>query len=196
MPLPLPLPTIQIYTVLVIREGTVETDRAALMALYNSTGGANWTNNTNWGTDEPLDDWYRVSTNSDGRVRALDLTTYYCEGNNLVGTLPAALGNLDQMEQLYLCGNQLRGTIPDLSNLTYLEHLYLHNNQSRGQLLGAIPASLGDLTSLTVLSLGGNQLTGAIPEELGGLTSLTNLSLWGNQLTGEIPSWAISPACS
>ena len=42
--------TIQIYTVLVIREGTVATDRAALMALYNSTGGANWYNNTNWGS--------------------------------------------------------------------------------------------------------------------------------------------------
>ena len=34
----------QTYTVRVIREGTVATDRAALMALYNSTGGANWTN--------------------------------------------------------------------------------------------------------------------------------------------------------
>ena len=30
----------QTYTVLVIREGTVATDRAALMALYNSTDGA------------------------------------------------------------------------------------------------------------------------------------------------------------
>ena len=32
----------QTYTVLVIREGTVATDQAALMALYNSTDGANW----------------------------------------------------------------------------------------------------------------------------------------------------------
>ena len=38
---PLP-PTMAIYTVRVIREGTVATDRAALMALYNSTGGSNW----------------------------------------------------------------------------------------------------------------------------------------------------------
>ena len=38
------------YTVLVIRKGTMATDRAALMALYNSAGGANWTDNTNWGS--------------------------------------------------------------------------------------------------------------------------------------------------
>ena len=35
--------TTQTYAVRVIRNGTVATDRAALMALYNSAGGANWT---------------------------------------------------------------------------------------------------------------------------------------------------------
>ena len=45
----------QTYTVLVIREGTVATDRAALTDLYNNTGGASWTTNTNWGSStEPL----------------------------------------------------------------------------------------------------------------------------------------------
>ena len=39
-----PLPaTTTTYTVFVVRDGTAATDRAALMALYNSTGGANWT---------------------------------------------------------------------------------------------------------------------------------------------------------
>ena len=70
---------------LVIREGSVETDRAALMALYNSTDGANWTNNTNWGTDEPLSTWFGVYTNSDGRVMAVPGATHNCSGNNLVG---------------------------------------------------------------------------------------------------------------
>ena len=53
--------TTRTYTVLVIREGTVATDRAALMALYNSTGGANWTNNTNWGSTEPIGTWFGVT---------------------------------------------------------------------------------------------------------------------------------------
>ena len=53
---------------------TVATDRAALVALYNTTGGANWTNNTNWLTNEALSEWHGVTTNSDGRVTELNLS--------------------------------------------------------------------------------------------------------------------------
>ena len=175
--------TTQTYTVRVIREGTEATDRAALMVLYNSTGGANWTDNTNWGSTEPLNEWYAVSTDSDGRVSFLAFISGDCEGNNMVGTLPAALGNLDRLEHLNLCGNPLSGTIPDLSNLTDLQILYLVRNQ----LSGTLPDSLGNLASLQELNLPGNQFTGAIPDSLGNLAHLTTLSLWGNQLTGEIP---------
>ena len=171
-----------------IREGTVATDRAALMALYNSAGGASWTFKNNWGSTEPLHLWAGVWTNNDGRVRELwldYLVNYDCSGNNVVGTLPTALGNLDQIEKLVLCGNQLRGAIPNsLGNLTNLTSLSLWNNE----LNGTIPESLGNLGSLQNMYLGGNQLRGAIPESLGNLTNLTTLSLWGNQLSGAIPS--------
>ena len=40
----------QTYTVEVLHDGTVESDRDALIALYNSTGGSSWTDNTNWGS--------------------------------------------------------------------------------------------------------------------------------------------------
>ena len=50
------------------------TDRAALVALYNATGGDRWGNNTNWGSDMPLSGWHGVTTHSDGRVRSLDLS--------------------------------------------------------------------------------------------------------------------------
>ena len=51
-----------------------------------------------------------------------------------------------------------------------------------------IPTHLGQLTSLTSLSVSFNKLTGAIPSELGLLTGLTSLSLSYNSLTGSIPS--------
>ena len=51
----------------------VTADRAALVALYNATGGANWTINTNWLTNEALSEWHRVETDEDGRVTALRL---------------------------------------------------------------------------------------------------------------------------
>jgi leucine-rich repeat protein SHOC2 len=49
-------------------------------------------------------------------------------------------------------------------------------------LTGAVPAEIGRLSALRVLSLGLNQLT-SVPVEVGQLTSLTRLSLSGNQLT-------------
>ena len=35
-------------------------DRVALEALYRATGGDDWTDNTNWLSDEPLGEWYGV----------------------------------------------------------------------------------------------------------------------------------------
>ena len=49
-------------------------------------------------------------------------------------------------------------------------------------LTGAVPAEIGQLTSLRQLNLDGNQLT-SLPAEIGQLTSLTRLDLHGNQLT-------------
>ena len=170
--------TAQTDTMGAIARGTVETDRAALMTLYHGNNGPGWIYKFNWGTTRPLNTWSRVTTNSDGRVTALALG-----GNNLTDSLPAALGDLDQLQQLYLWGNRLSGRIPDLSSLTNLTELYLNNNQFSQ----SIPASLGDLTNLTILSLYSNLLSGAIPPELGNLTSLTTLYLTTNQLWGVIP---------
>ena len=64
-------------------------DRATLMALYDSTDGANWDDSTNWNTTAALDTWRGVTTDSNGRVTGLELTE-----NNLVGTLSAKLGDL------------------------------------------------------------------------------------------------------
>ena len=61
--------------------------------------------------------------------------------------------------------------------------LILDNNN----LAGNIPASIGDLTNLTWLSLVGNQLTGSIPTEIGDLTSLDQLGLADNEFA-DLPS--------
>ena len=175
-----PLPTTtQIYTVRVIRDGTVATDRAALIALYNSAGGASWASKTNWGSDEPLSSWYGVDTDNNGRVSEL-----YLNHNQLSGSIPDSLGDLTNLERLYLNHNQLSGSIPDsLGDLTSLTELRLDHNQ----LSGPIPDSLGDLTSLERLELGNNALSGSIPDSLGDLTRLQELRLQRNQLTGPIP---------
>ena len=122
----------------------------------------------------------------------------------LTGSIPDTIGQLINLQALYLYGNQLTGSIPDLSGLTSLQYLYLNDNQLTGsipdlsgleslvelalynnQLTGYIP-DLSDLTSLTYLDLERNKLTGTIPD-LSGLTSLQELWLSDNQLTGSIP---------
>ena len=188
------------YTVTIFREGA---DRAALMSLYRSTHGTRWWSSTNWGSTDPISTWYGVITNIDGRVTELHL-----RGNNLVGPLPAALGDLDQLVSLQLASNQLSGTIPaSLGDLTSLQELSISDNHMSGsipnlsgltnleelfllrnQLSGTIPVSLGDLTSLQKLDLSSNQLDGTIPTSLNSLINLTVLSLSFNQLDGTIPT--------
>ena len=172
-------------TIHVVIEGTVpppepSIDRDVFFAFYHATGGPNWTNNTNWLTEAPLDEWYGVATDSDGRVRTLSLGD-----NNLIGSLPPALGQLVSLEVLDLNTNQLAGIIPaDLGDLVNLTWLQLRDNQ----LIGRIPAELGQLTNLTGMFFGSNRLTGPIPAELGQLIDLEQLELGRNQLSGGIPS--------
>ena len=88
--------------------GDAATDRAALVALYNATGGANWGNNGNWLSNAPMGEWHGVTTDSDGRVTHLDLRT-----NQLTGEIPAELGDLTNLTELQLRSNQLTGCIPE-----------------------------------------------------------------------------------
>ena len=152
-------------------------DRDTLVALYDATGGYNWTTQTNWMTDNPISTWHGVTV-EDGRVISLSLAQ-----NNLTGTIPSELGNLTELKHLNLAANELSGPIPaTLGNLNGLEVLYLDNNE----LTGAIPSELGNLVDLKQLSLYQNQLTGEIPSDLGNLADLTVLNLYQNQLTEEI----------
>ena len=137
----------------------VETDREALVALYNATNGENWFRSDYWLSDAPLGEWYGVTTNDDRRVIELDLST-----NNLSGKIPPWwLGSLSNLKQLVLTYNRLSGEIPaELGSLSNLKWLHLHSNE----LSGEIPAELGSLSNLESLSLGDNNLSGCVPSSL------------------------------
>ena len=161
-------------------ETSPATDREALVALYRTTGGPNWSDHTNWLSDTPLSEWYGVDTDRNGRVMRLSLGD-----NNLAGPIPSVLGGLTNLQVLNLEGNQLSGAIPlELGRLAQLQVLNLGGNQ----LSGAIPPELGRLTQLQQLVLWGNLLTGSIPPELGNLESLEDLGLnFNGLLDGTIP---------
>ena len=80
-------------------------DRAALAALYDSTGGEGWFNSWGWKTGAPLDRWHGVATDSEGRVTGIDLSGPF--GNGLTGSIPEELGRLSELVRLDLSGNDV-----------------------------------------------------------------------------------------
>ena len=160
-------------------------DRSALVALYESTDGLNWTNNDGWLSNEPLKHWYGVETDSNGRVRRLDLSD-----NELNGPIPAEIGSMTRLIDLSLDINKLSGSIPpELGNLTNLILLFLRINRLTGQ----IPPELGNLVNLRSFSLSSNELVGTIPQELTRLVELNTFYLYDSgvcaPLNVEMQEW-------
>ena len=105
-------------------EATAMRERAALTALYDATGGQDWKTNDGWLSDEPLDQWLRVTTDEDGRVTSLDVGS-----NQLNGEIPTELGDISNLKLLFINDNNLSGALPkSLTGLSGLESFRFHNN--------------------------------------------------------------------
>ena len=131
------------------------TDRQVLDSIHQLMGGENWTDTTNWLSDQPLSEWYGVETNAAGKVVGLSLAN-----NGLAGPMPDLLAELGDLVTLDLSGNALTGEIPwELEGLAQLRTLVLNDNALRGRL----PASMGSLATLRHLHIGTNELSGVVP---------------------------------
>lgn len=198
---------------LVVKQEGLTSDRDILMALYEATGGENWTNHENWGSDLPLSEWYGVTTEMiEPQTKAGEpverVVELHLSENNLTGELPAALGGLTELRYLNFYYNNLTGNIPaELGNLSKLEGLELLMNSWTG----VLPEELGNLKELTYLGISSDNFdeqpfpdwlctltklkdirmlcnfTGNLPAAIGNLTSLWYLDLSSNQLSGELP---------
>ena len=152
-----------------------------LGALYESAGGAGWTNATNWLSEEPVASWYGVEADAEGRVTALDL-----RDNGLSGTIPDEIVDLLDLRRLDLRENRLTGEIlPRLVGLPTIASLYLSGNR----FTGTVPSGLAQLTSLRNLYLSDNRFEGALPGFMTELANLTRLHWNGSGLCASDAPW-------
>jgi Leucine-rich repeat (LRR) protein len=173
--------------------GIVPQDFAALKALYKSTNGGNWQNNTNWDTTKnnvsARVPWYgitRGATNANPSLsledRVVDISLTW---NNLVGAIPTMIGNLSQLKKLNLNANKFSGLLPvEIGNLSLL--YYLDLGAVTGNLSGSLPDEIGNLSHLQYLNIGGNKFSGSLPVEIGNLSQLHMLLLNQNDFSGSL----------
>lgn len=164
-----------------------QSEKNALLAFYNSTGGATWRNKTGWNFDNPVVDyfsgaaggWYGIRLNN-GHVSEIILSA-----NNLTGPIPSEIKDLPYLRRLDIDSNNLSGEIPkEIGDLKVLYNLQISSNK----LTGSIPVEIGNMPELLFAYLAANQLTGSIPPEIGGAAKLQILNIAGNKLSGTLPS--------
>jgi hypothetical protein len=108
--------------------------------------------------------------------------------NQLSGTVPSAIGNLNSLQDLQLHLNQLTSLPPEIGNLTQLKRLWIYDNQ-----LTSLPSEISSLMGLEWLVLHDNPLDGEVPDFLTALTQLNYFLFydtnWCVPLTGNVPAW-------
>ncbi|CAN6803742.1 unnamed protein product, partial [Brassica oleracea] len=106
---------------------------------------------------------------------------------HISGKLPQELGNLPNIQRIFLSSNYLSGDIPSIfSKLTTLIDLRISELSGPGS---PFPP-LQNMTSIKTLDLSFNKLGGPIPVTYSAL-SRVNIFLTSNMLNGEVPSWMV-----
>ncbi|RZB61544.1 Receptor-like protein EIX2 [Glycine soja] len=119
---------------------------------------------------------------------ACALRSFDMYNNSLSEELPMIIHHLSgcarfSLQELYLSGNQINGTLPDLSIFSSLKTLDLSENQLNGK----IPESNKLPSLLESLSITSNILEGGIPKSFGNACALRSLDMSYNSLSEEFP---------
>ena len=138
--------------------------REALIKLYKSTNGDNWTRNDNWCSDLPVEEWYGVSCSERNEC------TISLNSNNLTGEINQTFPNSTKIK-LKIKNNHLHSL--NISGCTSLELLDCSNNQLTS-------LNVSSCTEFKYLICSNNQLTSL---NILGCKKLETLACYHNLLT-------------
>lgn len=174
--------------------GDIAADSLALLAIYNASKeitGWNGTISKNWGSEKPINTWYGVGVNADGRVVSLALGNigpYSGMGVSITADMDFSV--LAELTSLTICtrpGSEIPLSIGELSKL---ERLRIKSAITSGAESVSVPEAIYNLTNLRILELASyaksrsaNFISGEISKDIARLTKLDSLILDGNRIT-------------
>ena len=113
------------------------------------------------------------------------LTDLRINKQKLTGGFPTILCSMDWLKVLYLQGNNFTGALPaELGQMTELTDLYVDQNAT---MTGSIPREIGNLKKLQRLNISQSGIGGEIPVELGQCEELLQFMAFKCQLSGTLP---------
>ena len=115
------------------------------------------------------------------------------KASGFIQVLPSQLGQMGALTNLLVKSAKglTLSTFPAwVTQLSNLQQLYLYTAPAvqPATLLFSIPTTIGQMTALTGLTVGGSGVGGPLPPALGALTNLVSLSFGTSSFTGTIPS--------
>ena len=135
----------------------------ALLDLYNSTDGPNWTSendgdtSNDWDINNPIENWYGLTIDCDNET----VTVMNLKNNNLSGNIPTSIGNFPNLKFFFFVNNNLLGAVPSsMGNLLKVQSISLNKNNLSGQL----PNSFSQLAELVELYIDNNNFSGPFPD--------------------------------
>jgi Leucine-rich repeat (LRR) protein len=189
-------------------------EKTLLVKFYDSTGGDDWTTNTNWNSKERICSWFGVICEG-GDTETSGVVQIILKENNLNGAIPPDLWRLPKLTRLSVGKNSISSAgfegldtdDPQSSPRSPIEQLEISENHlteitgighahstlkafniNKNQIDSALPVEFYDLTNLETMYIAFNQITGTLPALIGKLSRLTELYAFDNAMTGSIPS--------